>query len=42
MSRRLSLLVFALLSLAVSACADVTAPEPNDACGVTSGSTKSC
>lgn len=44
MSRRhLSLLVLALLTFAVSACADVTAPEPNADCGVSSGSsTKSC
>jgi hypothetical protein len=44
MSRRhLSLLVLSLLTFAVSACADVTAPEPSNDCGVTSGSsTKSC
>jgi hypothetical protein len=43
MSRRhLSLLVLALLTFAVSACADVTAPEPTDACGVTQGSVNRC
>jgi hypothetical protein len=43
MSRRLSLLVFALLTFAVSACADVTSPEPSSDCPVTSGSgTKRC
>jgi len=39
MSRRhLSLLVLALLTFAVSACADVTAPEPSADCPVVSGS----
>jgi hypothetical protein len=37
MSRRLTLLVFALLTLGVSACADVTAPEPSSDCPVVSG-----
>lgn len=43
MSRRhLSLLVLALLTFAVSACADVTAPEPSNDCPVTSGSGTKC
>ena len=44
MSRRhLSLLVLALLTFAVSACADVTAPEPSNDCPIiTSGSGRSC
>lgn len=44
MSRRyLTLLVVSLLTFAVSACADVTGPEPTDACPVTSGTgTRSC
>jgi len=38
MSRRhLSLLVLALLTFAVSACSDVTAPEPASDCPVTAG-----
>ena len=36
--RRLSLLVLSLLALGVSACADVTAPEPSNDCPVVSGS----
>ena len=41
MSRRhLSLLVLALLTFAVSACADVTAPEPSNDCPVVSGTGK--
>jgi hypothetical protein len=43
MSRRhLSLLVLALLTFAVSACADVTAPEPTNDCGVYGSSGKTC
>ena len=43
MSRRhLSLLVLALLTFAVSACADVTGPEPTGACPVTSGTGTKC
>ena len=38
--RRLSFLVLALLSFAVSACADVTAPEPSADCPVVSGTGK--
>ncbi|HEU4565092.1 MAG TPA: hypothetical protein VFS05_10605 [Gemmatimonadaceae bacterium] len=45
MSRRVSLLVLALASLALSACSSVTGPDTTrqDACGIFNGTgTKSC
>lgn len=45
MSRRLSLLVIALATIAVSACSSVTGPDTSssNACGVYNGTgTKSC